>query len=134
MTKRGLYLLYDSTTNFLPILKISVLVKNISKVVELTPEKIEKLESELYALVANYKITEEYCWLSVVKSKKDYTLKWGTSPIIKSAGMSNEAIAAVYYVWKQSSCTPEEACKVLNIGLNTLMDLSAQFELNHGPN
>lgn len=125
---RGIYVLDDSTTTFLPALKVSAAIKILSTDLQLSIEKVEKLTNDLYNLVANYNIAEEYCWFKVSETENTCYLKWGVSPIIKSLSLSNEAIAAIYYVWKQSCCTPEEACKVLNVSMQDLMDLSAQFD------
>lgn len=126
---RGIYFIDEPTTTFLPALKISAAINTLSATLEFSPEKVEKLTAELYNLVANYDITKKYCWLKLSKTENThYFLGWGMSPVIKSLSLSNEAIAAVYYVWKQSRCTPEEACKVLNVSMQDLMDLSAQFD------
>lgn len=126
---RGIYLIDGSATTFLPALKVSAAIKTLSTNLKLNTEKLEKLTNELYNLVANYNIDEEYCWVKLSETKSTrYSLKWGMSPIIKSSSLSNEAIAAVYYVWKQSCCTPEEACKVLNVSMQDLMGLSDQFD------
>lgn len=127
---RGIYLLDGSATTFLPTLKVSAAIKILNTGLNLPAEKLEKLTDGLYTLVANYDMAEEYCWLklSTCLQSGHCSLKWGVSPIIKSLNLSNEAIAAVYYAWKQSNCTPEEACKVLNVSMQDLLDLSAQFD------
>jgi hypothetical protein len=125
---RGLYFSQNGKSVFMPALKITEVVKTLNEFLVLTPEKSENLLDVLYTSVANYAINDEFCWLSLDQCGEGYNLTWGVSTLIKASNLTNEAIAAVYYVWKQSCCFPEEACRVLNISLEDLMALSAQFD------
>ena len=127
--QRGLYFNQDGKSIFVPALKISEVIKALNEYLILSAQELECLSEKLYSSVANYVIDNEFCWLSLDYDGKSYQLTWGISPVIKAPNLSREAIAAAYYVWKQACCTPEEACKVLNVCLNDLMDLSAQFDL-----
>lgn len=125
---RGFYYFYKEVQNFIPCLKITELVKKLEKLLQLNDGKKELLLNELYQLAANYDIELEFCWLKAEETEKGLELSWGTSPLIKMPGLTNQALIAVYYVWKTANCTPEEASKVLGISVEDLMKLSYQFE------
>lgn len=124
---RGIHLVYGKNKSFVSCLSIPLLISGLSKAFGLTPDKKDRLTEELYCLTANYDINKQICWMSVSRQNGHVGLRWGISPAFDSMGLSHEQISAIFYVWKTASCTPEEASKVLNVPLKTLMAISEQF-------
>jgi hypothetical protein len=124
---RGLYYIYKSKRHFVSCLSLNTLIEELDKVIVLSSLKKEELTDALYTLVANYDINTECCWLQVSDQETKVSLTWGISDVLDKQSLTVEAIAATYYVWKKAKCTPEEASKILDIPMETLMALAEKF-------